>query len=1381
MKPTWLLIGILATATAHAQTTLYSDDFSGNGGLLNGAAVDISNGLSTNWIANSAFLDDGTTDGSLSGSALLDVSLQPNAQYNLSVDIGVNAVGGDWGGFGFASGDAATFIGLPGADGGNDDRFTDGPGGRSWALLRDIDGALNVGDVEYFGGAGAANGFNADDTLDIVANTTYDAEMQLITAADGSSYTVELFINGASVLDGDSGLGTPRTITDSIALIGSVGLTFNNTLTTGHTFDNFLLTEQVLGAPDNVWKVDGGGNFNDSANWSENTVPTSKATFGAVLTAANSPATVTLDSPVSLNNIVFSNGVADYIINGGNTLTMIGDADVSTVGRHWLSVDVAGSAGLTKSGAGELILDAGNSFNGALTVNDGRVSVTHPSAIPAGANVDLVATTSNLLFGGDNGFFVENGATGGGYVGGTVDGVISGTGSVIVTLGAKVTFTGANTHTGTTTIEGTDTVLTLSGSGTLGASDGTAASETRIGGAAQLTFQGKAIGNEVLKLDERANEGTPAHLSTGGTSSWAGNIFADTPGEGSHYKIESTSGTLTLGGTISAFDDVAPNDRYYVFDTAAGSTIAITGAITDYATDANGDFLDADMNGTPDTNAGDNVHVIKRGPGTLNISTGGQNTIADQFNFHRATTVIEEGTLAVIDSQTANAGELYTSRIEVHSGAVFDTSAFTTYNLQVTQDPDGIEFNGDEIGQTLAGTGTIDTGAGTLGMFEDSVVEPGTNNVGTLTVDGTLSISSTQANPNGGMNFDLANVTTTGSGVNDLLDVDGALTLNASGGGQHNLRVTPVSGSLASGPYTIITANSRTGSATGGNFDVSFTDQNGNALNPRQTGSVTVSGNNVTVSFAGAAAARTWNGTAGNSTWDVNTSTNWTGGDSRFRDLDNVTFGSGGTSKDVVLETTVSPGSTLFNSVSTYTFTGSGGITGYGPVNVNAGTVKLHNTANDYRGATTVASGATLETVSASTGDVTINGTLVLGKPTATTIIDDFSGDLSSYTNTVILDTDTGGGANTAAWQITGGAAEYNTTTYQSIEQSALVRSGLSLAVGEELIVDVAHSGDSQDIGLYVGGTTPVAGTRQDYVSVYARNDGQLYSRGFDGTTEYGLVGGGAPEYTSLFVARTGENTFEAGFYDATGRNVITTRTPATANEADVIGFYTDVRAAGVLGSVDNLRILELGGTATLDVNGDFDLSSSGVLEVDIMATGFDSLDISGMATLTGEIAVLLEEGLQPADGTQYTILSAAGGIATALGSLDFGDGLPSGFSASYDDSMTDLILTFSAGLGGDFNGDGIVNIADYTVWRNNLGADETVLPAGTASGNGVVDEADYTLWKDNFGMTAAALSNIASASANVPEPTSFVLIAGLVAGGFFALRRRGIGQHSTV
>jgi hypothetical protein len=72
-------------------------------------------------------------------------------------------------------------------------------------------------------------------------------------------------------------------------------------------------------------------------------------------------------------------------------------------------------------------------------------------------------------------------------------------------------------------------------------------------------------------------------------------------------------------------------------------------------------------------------------------------------------------------------------------------------------------------------------------------------------------------------------------------------------------------------------------------------------------------------------------------------------------------------------------------------------------------------------------------------------------------------------------------------------------------------------------------------------------------------------------------------------------------------------------------------------------------------------------------------------------------------------------------------------------------------GLYGDYNDDGIVDAADYTVWRDNLGG---VIPNDPTGG--VATEADYDYWKAHFGETAPGAGALAGAA--VPEPSTLVL-----------------------
>jgi rhamnogalacturonan endolyase len=59
--------------------------------------------------------------------------------------------------------------------------------------------------------------------------------------------------------------------------------------------------------------------------------------------------------------------------------------------------------------------------------------------------------------------------------------------------------------------------------------------------------------------------------------------------------------------------------------------------------------------------------------------------------------------------------------------------------------------------------------------------------------------------------------------------------------------------------------------------------------------------------------------------------------------------------------------------------------------------------------------------------------------------------------------------------------------------------------------------------------------------------------------------------------------------------------------------------------------------------------------------------------------------------------------------------------------------------LVGDYNENGVVDAADYTVWRNSLGGPGSALANREPSFFGVVSTDDYNAWKANYGATAGA------------------------------------------
>jgi hypothetical protein len=68
----------------------------------------------------------------------------------------------------------------------------------------------------------------------------------------------------------------------------------------------------------------------------------------------------------------------------------------------------------------------------------------------------------------------------------------------------------------------------------------------------------------------------------------------------------------------------------------------------------------------------------------------------------------------------------------------------------------------------------------------------------------------------------------------------------------------------------------------------------------------------------------------------------------------------------------------------------------------------------------------------------------------------------------------------------------------------------------------------------------------------------------------------------------------------------------------------------------------------------------------------------------------------------------------------------------------------------GDFNGDGVVDAADYVVWRDGLGLTYTVN--------------DYDVWQSHFGQTYGSGASV-DMNASIPEPATLMLLMFAAAG----------------
>lgn len=119
--------------------------------------------------------------------------------------------------------------------------------------------------------------------------------------------------------------------------------------------------------------------------------------------------------------------------------------------------------------------------------------------------------------------------------------------------------------------------------------------------------------------------------------------------------------------------------------------------------------------------------------------------------------------------------------------------------------------------------------------------------------------------------------------------------------------------------------------------------------------------------------------------------------------------------------------------------------------------------------------------------------------------------------------------------------------------------------------------------------------------------------------------------------------------------------------------------------------------------------------------------------------------------------------------SLSFGglNELADDAGAAYSLDVTD-VGSITVFLSGDFNRDGSVDAADYTVWRDSEGDNVAAYAAADGDGDGTIDADDLLVWQGQYGATIGSLGSAATAA---PEAAAFSL-AGL-AGWWITGRRQ--------
>jgi hypothetical protein len=92
--------------------------------------------------------------------------------------------------------------------------------------------------------------------------------------------------------------------------------------------------------------------------------------------------------------------------------------------------------------------------------------------------------------------------------------------------------------------------------------------------------------------------------------------------------------------------------------------------------------------------------------------------------------------------------------------------------------------------------------------------------------------------------------------------------------------------------------------------------------------------------------------------------------------------------------------------------------------------------------------------------------------------------------------------------------------------------------------------------------------------------------------------------------------------------------------------------------------------------------------------------------------------------------------------------------------TLTTIVRTNFSTLTADYNANGVVDAADYVLWRNANGTSVTPGTSPDGTGDGFVNIADYDFWRSRFGLPAGSGSGVGSSTNAIPEPSTFVLVA---------------------
>jgi outer membrane autotransporter protein len=889
---------------------------------------------------------------------------------------------------------------------------------------------------------------------------------------------------------------------------------------------------------------------------------------------------------------------SNFIVNGVGTTELsngtLSFSGTGQIGKGTVSADLTGGGNLTKLGSSTAILTGTNTYTGTTTVQKNTLSLAAGSSIASTTVIigdgstdakPVLIAAANTLASGTN-LTIDTIAGSGGEFRNEGDNTIA---TLNDDAGATTTLNG-----GTLTITGGGTVAgVVAGSGNLTVNGGTLAlsnTANTAGGTLTVSTGTLVLGSWGGSVNNSSVVDLQSTAAVSGTFTNSGTITNSTNGAFGLTGLDEFVSNGTINAGSGSLNVSAANVTFQNGYTSSGTvTFTGSGTLTEERTAGNAPAYSGDYGST---NLATNAAGV--------FATSGSVTTTGNFTQNSSETVtIAAGDTLTAGTITVNAGS---GGISVGAGSTLAGTGNTLNNAAfIAVAAGGSVTDAGAVNNLAAGTITFADG-GTLAADTDVSGDEGISNAGTLNINGTSTVTASTGGSGifsntgtttvaAGATLSVAGIGATGltNASGGLLTLNGALTgnLSALAGSTTNVAstgsvsgTTTNAGTLSSGG-TLTGAVTNTGALTLSGGSLGATLDNAGTGTVNVTGSTSVTGNVTNTSASATAVTVAAGMTLTTPLLDNDAGTVALNG-ALVGALDNASgatvnvASTGSVSGTSTNAGTMSSGGTLTGAVAnTGALTLSGGSlgatlgnAGTGTVNVTGSTSVTGNVTNTSASATavTIAAGMTLATplLDNDAGTVALNGALVgaLDNASGATVNVASTGSVSGTTTNAGTLTSAGatfsGMTNNSTFNAFGATllgGSFSNTGVTSMENGTtgdtLTVNG-NLSGGGQINLDVDYTDATAD-SLIVNGST--SGTNSLQLTSVTGGDPTIGDDisliSVTGTTtdnDFELLGGPIVAGVYSFdLARTGGDWSLRGYVNARGEAYETTPVALTA------------------------------------------------------------------------------------------------------------------------------------------------------------------------------------------------------------------------------------------